>query len=305
MRLALPFAAICLLLPPLSRAAETRTLPFPGAELRVEFDETVPAPLQPLLLEWITQSAQAVAGYYGKFPVPRPQLFLRTRSGRGVSGGYADGWNGARARISVGRDSTRADLLEEDWMLTHELIHLGFPSVPDRHHWIEEGLASYVEPIARVRAGVLTPQRMWADFVAGMPQGQPEANDRGLDFTPTWGRTYWGGALFCLLWDVEIRQQSKNQRGLEDALRAIVAAGGNIERSWSMQRVISVADSATGTTALRDLYERHSATAVTVDLEALWRSLGVQRRSRRSVEFDEAAPLAPVRRAIESGKAGR
>lgn len=283
-------------------AAEVRNVSVPGAEIRVELDEAVPPEQHALLLEWVSQSGRAVAGYYGKFPVPRPTLVIFSRAGRGTSGGYATGWNGARARITVGRDTTRADLLEGDWMLTHELCHLGFPSVPDRHHWIEEGLACYVEPIARLRLGVLTSRQMWADFVTGMPQGQPQEGDRGLDFTPTWGRTYWGGTIFCLLADVEIRKQSNNQRGLEDALRAIVAAGGNIEWSWSMQRVISVGDAATGTTALRDLYARLHADPNPVDLEALWRSLGVIKRGRRQVDFDDSAPLAAVRRAIEKGK---
>jgi hypothetical protein len=41
-------------------------------------------------------------------------------------------------------------------------------------------------------------------MVSGMPQGEPQRGDRGLDGTHTWGRTYWGGAMFCLLTDVEI-----------------------------------------------------------------------------------------------------
>ena len=39
----------------------------------------------------------------------------------------------------------------------------------------------------------------------------------GLDNTHTWGRTYWGGAMFCLLADVEIRRRTHNRRGLQDA----------------------------------------------------------------------------------------
>ena len=58
-----------------------------------------------------------------------------------------------------------------------------------------------------------------------MPKGLPAAGDRGLDYTPTWGRTYWGGALFCLLADIDIRKRTSNRFGLQDALRAIVAAG--------------------------------------------------------------------------------
>ena len=45
-------------------------------------------------------------------------------------------------------------------MLTHEMVHLAFPSVDDKHHWIEEGIATYVEPIARIQAGNLKAEQM-------------------------------------------------------------------------------------------------------------------------------------------------
>jgi hypothetical protein len=69
---------------------------------------------------------------------------------------------------------------------------------------------------------------MWADLVRDMPKGLPEPGDQGLDNTHTWGRTYWGGALFCFLADIEIRKQTKNEKGLQDALRGILNAGGDI-----------------------------------------------------------------------------
>ena len=67
---------------------------------------------------------------------------------------------------------------------------------------MEEGMATYIEPIARAQIGRMTPERVWGDFVRDMPQGLPQAGDQGLDGTPTWGRTYWGGAIFWLLADV-------------------------------------------------------------------------------------------------------
>ena len=109
------------------------------------------------------------------------------------------------------------------------------------HHWIEEGSATYVEPIARARAGDLSPEKVWGDLVDGLPKGLPQAGDRGLDFTPTWGRTYWGGALFCLLADIEIRKRTGNKKGLEDALRAILRAGGTTESDWPLVRTLRLA----------------------------------------------------------------
>src|SRR5260221_14765030 len=139
-------------------------------------------------------------------------------------------------------------------MLTHEMVHLAFPSVDERHHWIEEGIATYVEPIARIHAGHLKAERMWFDLVRDMPQGLPQVGDRGLDRTHTWGRTYWGGALFCLLADVEIHRRTANAKGLADALRGILAAGGSISEDWDLQRALRTGDNATGVPVLQDLY---------------------------------------------------
>ncbi len=117
---------------------------------------------------------------------------------------------------------------------------MALASLPDPQHWLEEGIATYVEPIARSQAGQLRPERVWADMLGGMGHGEPEAFDRGLDRTHTWGRTYWGGALFCLVADVEIRRQTNNTYGLQDALRAIVGAGGTIDKNWPLTRVLRV-----------------------------------------------------------------
>ena len=172
-------------------------------------------------------------------------------------------------------------------------------SVEEEHHWLEEGLATYVEPIARVRAGELTAKQVWGDMVEGMPEGQPAPGDRGIDHTPTWGRTYWGGAMFCLLADVEIRKVTRNKMGLENALRGIVAAGGTIDTEWGLAKVLATGDAAIGDPVLQPLYDRMKVDASPVDLDALWRQLGVEVRDG-SVSFDDSAPLADVRKAIMS-----
>jgi hypothetical protein len=181
--------------------------------------------------------------------------------------------------------------------MTHEMVHLALTGVEEEHHWIEEGLATYVEPIARVRAGELTASNVWRDMVEGMPKGEPAAGDRGLDHTPTWGRTYWGGAMFCLLADVEIRKKTHNRMGLENALRSIVAAGGTIDTEWGLARVLATGDDAVGVPVLRPLYDRMRANASPVDLAGLWQELGVEERDG-AVIFNDEAPLSEVRKAI-------
>ena len=169
------------------------------------------------LESWVRAAAESVAAYYGRYPLPHVSVHVRPFSGRGIKNGRTFGSNGGTIMIRVGNETTSREF-QSDWVMTHEMVHLAFPSVTVQHHWIEEGIATYVEPIVRVRAGHLDASRMWADLIRDIPQGLPEAGDQGLDNTHTWGRTYWGGALFCLLADVEIHRQTKNRKGLEDAL---------------------------------------------------------------------------------------
>ena len=124
-----------------------------------------------------------------------------------------------------------------------------------------------------------------------------EAGDQGLDNTDTWGRKYWGGAIFCLLADIEIRKQSNNKKGLPDAFRAINKAGGTVDVDWPMQRAFEVGDKATDGTALMDLWKKMGPKPVDVDLADLWKQLGVKREGA-VVTFDAKAPLAAIRAAI-------
>ena len=138
---------------------------------------------------------------------------------------------------------------------------------------------------------------MWGDLVRGLPQGLPRQGDEGLDRTHTWGRTYWGGALFWLLADVEIRERTGNRFGLEHALRAVVAQGGSIAQRWPLRRALEVGDRAVGTKVLEALYAKMGSAPTEVDLGALFRRLGVALRGA-AVEFDDTAALASIRRAV-------
>ncbi len=279
-----------------AEAQNAELLQIGGGKIEVAFASAPSEAQRKLVLELVSSSARAVTVYYEQFPVAHVLIRVRFFDGRGVRSGQTFGWNGALITIAVGRSSTAADFAR-DWMMTHEMVHLAFPSVAERHHWIEEGLATYVEPVARARAGALTPEKVWGDLVDGLPQGLPAIGDRGLDHTPIWGRTYWGGALYCLLADIEIRKRTGNRIGLEDALRAILQADGTIQSDWELTRALEIGDGTIGVPVLSELYRKMKSAPAPVDLDALWKELGVKRQSGRT-EFDDAAPLASIRRAI-------
>jgi hypothetical protein len=218
------------------------------------------------------------------------------QEGDGVRSGKTWGHNGGFIRLQVGRDVTDTQL-HNDWVLVHEMTHLALPEVGENHAWLSEGLAVYVEGVARVQAGNRTQPDVWSEEIRSMPRGLPEPGDRGLDHTHTWGRTYWGGAMFCLLADVEIRRRTQNRFGLQDAVRAITRASGGLASEWPIERVLKTGDTAVGTTVLEDLYAQMRDAAVTPDLMALWRKLGVE-PDGSSVRLSDDAPLAGIRQSI-------
>ena len=278
--------------------SSSQTLSACGSTVELNISTDAQGLSRELVTTWVKRAADAVCTYYGKYPVPHVVLNVQVREGKGVRHGVTYPHpGGGLIRISVGATTTASDL-DQDWMLTHEMIHLAFPYMSEQHHWIEEGISVYVEPIARVQAGQLAATKMWSDVIRDMPQGEPQSGDEGLDHTHTWGRTYWGGATFCLLADVRIREQTHNRKGLQDALRGIMNAGGVITQDWAIERAFAEGDKATGTTVLMDLYREMRDHPAPADLAAIWQKLGMQRRSDGSVEFDSRAPLAGVREAI-------
>lgn len=283
-----------LLLPGVVSAEEP--LQVAGAALQLDFDPNTFAGGAPQIFAWARRSADIVAHYYGRFPTARVTVRLVPQPGDGVHGGKTFANPDAFIRVQLGREVTSQQLLA-DWVLVHEMTHLALPDSGEAHAWLSEGLATYVEGVARVQAGNRSEVDVWAEEMRAMPRGLPESGDRGLDQTHTWGRTYWGGAMFCLLADVGIRRRTQLRLGLQDALRAILQQSGGLAASWPIERVLRSADAAVGTRTLEDLYAQMKATPVTPDLMSLWRDLGVVPEGD-SVRLIDDAPLAPVRRAI-------
>jgi hypothetical protein len=247
------------------------------------------------IVTWVRRSVHAVATYYGRFPVASAAVKVDPIEGSEIGQGQETPHQEMPViRLTLG---SRTRSLDDDWVLVHEMVHLAMPSLSEEQLWFEEGVASYVEPIARVQSGRRKIDEVLHEWVRSMPQGEPERGDQGLDRTHTWGRTYWGGALFCLLADVTIRERTSNRFGLQDALIAVLKKLGDSTTSHSIDDVIAAADAAVGVPVLRELYAEHARKATPVDLQALWKKLGIQARGRRIV-LDDEAPLAGARKAI-------
>lgn len=282
-------------------AVARRTLTIDGAANRPRIDVVElgerPARYAEALDEWVTDAAHAVAQYFGTFPVDHLLLVIVASRRPGISGGTARGMGGARIVVDV-PPRQRQEQFRRDWVLFHEMIHLGMPSLPMAQHWLEEGSATYIEPLLQARAGRKTEVAVWTEFLSDYAQGLAGAG--GLDDDHSWARTYYGGATFCLLADVEIRARTDNRKSLQDVMRAVLTGRGNITQTARIEELLSTGDRATGTTVLTELYARMGQRVAPRELDSLWRRLGVRLENGRTV-FDEDAELASVRRALVLG----
>ena len=273
-----------------------------GSTLCVVIEDATPPRQQQVLRTWIDRSAHIVAGYYGKFPAPLVTIRLQAMDGSGVGGGRTTNDSGLMIQMRVGREAT-AETLAADWVLVHEMVHLALPEVGRSHLWLAEGLAVYVEGVARAQFGNRDIADVWAEDRRSMPLGLPRAEDGGMDQRLSWGRTYWGGALYCLQADVAIREQTANRVGLQTALRAILQETGGYGFDRDIADVLRIGDAATGTHVMSDLYVKIRATPQTPDLDLLFTLLGVP-SDPKTEAFDDHAPLAAIRVAITAPPAG-
>jgi hypothetical protein len=276
-------------------ATATEALEIRGSTLCVAMRDPAPARRE-ILHVWVERSARIVAQYYGRFPAAVVLVDLADREGDGVGGGRTSNDGGLVIRVGVGKDAT-AERLANDWVLVHEMIHLALPEVGRAHNWLAEGLAVYVEGVARAQFGNRGVADVWAEDRRSMPMGLPREGEGGMDQTSTWARTYWGGAIFCLQADVTIREKTHNRLGLQTALRAILDETGGYSSERELSSVLRIGDQATGTHVLEDLYDESRNAPRAPDLSRLWTQLGVP-DDPRTQPFDDHAPLAAIRVAI-------
>jgi hypothetical protein len=294
-----PVLALCLILCACASehpSSGSDTLQMGGGTIQINMDSNLPLPSADVD-EWVRRAACAVTNYLGRFPVKH--LLITIQGGGHQSVGEGVTYGNSRINVRLGPSATAGDL-RQDWIMTHEMFHLAFPTLNDRYSWMMEGLSDYLEPVARGRVGQLSAEEVWREFVEGLPQGLPMEGDRGLDNTFSRERIYWGGNLYWLLADVQIREKTNNRHSIDDAIRAILDAGGDGGTAWTLERVLSVGGQATKTIVLKNLYDELGAKPGTVDLNALWWRLGVK-YSQGEITFDNSAPLAGIRTSITSG----
>lgn len=253
---------------------------------------------QEALRAWVIDTATAVSGFYSGFPARKLLIVIVPVVGQsGVSFGKLLPAGGAGIVLKVGEE-TRAKDLYRDWILTHELFHLGVPSFSGEGKWLDEGLATYFEPIIRYRAGWLTEDEVWSEFARDMPQGLLACETYGLARERDYKDRYWGGALFSLLADIAATNAS--ECGLQGALVAALLGGAKARSVWSLERYIKRLDRDLKSPMLQRLAEAHVFSGSPTNFEQQLAQLGIK-RSHFGVELDDQAQLAHVRRRLLNG----
>jgi hypothetical protein len=279
------------------RTQPQEILEIAGSRIELVFDQGAPGLNRRLVRGWVEAGARAVSTYFGRYPTRNHGLLIVAQDGDRVGRATTYGYDGSLTQIHVGTGATDI-VFSRDWVLVHEMVHTALPELPRRALWLEEGSATWLEPIARAQAGQLAASEVWRQAIEGMPQGTRDASAGGMNGTREWGRLYWGGATFWLLAEIAVYEGSRGRAMLRDALRAINRhSGGNIAE-WTPEQMMAAGDAATGTSQLQPLYERFASRPSDIDLGATFRRLGVSVDSTGAVRFDNSAPLAVLAQRI-------
>ena len=187
-----------------------------GARLRVAIVGARKRAKRKRLLAWITDAASAVALLGGRMPVDTAQIIVLPTPGTRIGFGFATHGGGFTVVIFVGDQITEANL-RKDWVAVHEMLHLGMPMLDDESRWLSEGLATYLEPYLRARAGSLPVTEVWEEMHAGFARGRKQVSERTLRAdcvemreNHAYMRVYWSGAAIALIADVTARQNGSS-----------------------------------------------------------------------------------------------
>jgi predicted metalloprotease with PDZ domain len=263
------------------------------------------------VVDWVRGAAGCVADLYGRFPVDATVFVVPAAGADDVVFGRVMSLAGASVVLLFGTEA-RPEKAHGDWVVVHELFHLSSPSFVGEGHWLEEGLATYYEPILRARAGWYSEADLWTELVREMPRGLRQGGEAlGLEERDGIDATYWGGAIFALLADLRIRaatQGSARPQSLDDVQRAVLARRGDATHRARVADFIETGDRATGTSALAEVYASWAVRGENVDLAAIWRSLGIEPIASgdggriSGVRLHDDAPLAAVRKAMAGSR---
>jgi hypothetical protein len=245
------------------------------------------------LAAWVSAVAESNRRFWARPPTKGGLVVLVPSPRDGVPFGRVLSLGGAVVTVLVGEQATTRQLYD-DWVLVHEFIHLGSPLMRDTGAWLNEGFATFYEPVLRARAGWKSEDDVWREWIGSMPRGMPAMTDIGLENAGR-GGIYWGGALFVLMAEIESWQASGGRVGFSDCLRTVLAEGGDVTAKWPTMRLLDRCDALLGKPVIAPLAAQHIEKGSAMNLDRLWRRLGVSMAKGGAIRYDDNAELAWLR----------
>ena len=252
------------------------------------------------LAAWVSAVAESNRRFWARSPTEGGLAILIPSPRGGVPFGRVLSLGGAVVTVLVGKQATPQDLYD-DWVLVHEFLHLGSPLMRDTGAWLNEGIATFYEPVLRARAGWKSEDEVWREWISSMPRGMPAITGIGLENAGR-GGIYWGGALFVLMAEIESLRTSGGKIGFSDCLRSVLAEGADVTVKWPTMQLLHRCDALLGTDVVATLAQQHIGKGSAMDLDQLWRRLGVSMEGS-AVHYDDSAELAWLRPLIIWGGA--
>jgi hypothetical protein len=254
-----------------------------GARLRLTVLDGTPAADGERMQAWIQDSAQMVAGLYGRFPQSQAQVLIApgARGNEPTPWAYVVRGGSPAAHFFINQRRPIAEFFE-DWTAVHELSHFLLPYVNSDDIWLSEGVATYYQNVLRARAGRMKALEAWQRLHAGFARGMESAHGLTLAQATesmyrddTYMRVYWEGAAMLLIADVRLRQMTAGKQSLDTALAALNECCAATDRVWSARELFDKLDRVTGTSIFGELYEQHVASRNFPDLSQTYRALGI------------------------------
>ena len=109
-------------LPVASAQPDTETLHILRSRIELQFAPGFSQAAQQAARTWVITSADAVARYFGRFPVPKVELLLVPEDGSGVRSGVTYAEPSLLVRIRLGRDTTAAQFIDDTVLVDRKSV---------------------------------------------------------------------------------------------------------------------------------------------------------------------------------------
>lgn len=280
-------------------------VPLKGGDLYVSVLGMPDVQTRQKLQDWLADISKAALAGYGEMPLKEVQVLIVPVGVRGQAVLFGQSSRGQGNALVLLVDPSRPIAeFRDDWTAVHELAHLFHPYLGDSGRWLGEGLASYWQNVLRARVGLLTPAQAWqrleqgyvrarADAHAGMSLQQ--VSDR-MHALHAFQRVYWGGSVYWLEVDRELRQGSGGTLSVDLALRRFHECCLPSYREWKPEEFVAKLDALLQTDVFTRHYRAAAAERDFPDLKATYAALGLTPTGTAMALGD--APQRAVRDAI-------